>query len=519
MTGLADAVAITKASFVDQLLGKGFRRASPEDLKDILDVDLLAEYDKWPYDDIDDDIRTRLKGNITEAAAQAYMVGEVTTESSSNHPVVVGLGDGFPFSPPDVFARHDFPRSWHRNRDGTICLYPLDDRGGLPWLAVEGFLELVQRWFHESENGWQSDFPLLDIEAYIPRSSTERRLVLYSDLARLTWVKFQVDARTIRLEGSGRRASRALALPSATRFGFVTNIGEPVAPPRDWDDLARAIGRRASAVKRAILAGEISILLVRYQRDEHSGVLVLEVGPESIGDGVEIASLRGASSSVQSAILRAGEFAQQLREKRVLVVGAGAVGSHVADYLARAGIGSLGVMDFDDVKPGNLIRHLATDRHVGWSKATAVRDVIVSRLFNITDVEAFEAILIGPEHASAALRGYDLVVDATANGSVTALLHHAAAAEGGHVLSVCIKENGAIARVDILPPLKGEPLPEPEPSHPGSVSVGYEAGCYAAVSLTPHAAVAEAAALTVRTALDLLLGNPVAPAGIERDYR
>ncbi len=499
-------------------MGLGFRRASPDDIKSILDVDVLAKYDSWPYDDIDDELRAELKANIADLFAKSWLVGSINSGSQS-HSIIVELSDGFPFSPPTVYAKFDFPRSWHRNRDGSLCLYPLNDRGGLPWLDTGSFVDLLERWFKESEHGWQGDFPLLDIEAYIPQAATERRLVLYGDLDRLKWVKFQVNSRTIRLEGAGRRDPGALSLPSTTRFGYVVDIGEPVAPPRDWNDLAQAIGRRASAVKRSILAGEISIILVRYQRDVHAGVLVLEVAPEASSHGVTLSSLRGASTDIRSAMLRGGEFVAQLASKRVLVVGAGAVGSHIADSLARAGVGYLAVMDFDDVKPGNLVRHMVSDKYIGWSKASAVRDVLVTRHFNVTDVEAIEAILMLPEHATEALRGYDLVIDATANGSVTALLHHAAISEGRHIVSACLKENGAIARVDILPPLLGEPLAEPTPSTPGSVAVGYEAGCDSAVSLTPHAAVSEAAALAVRLGIGLLLGHDVQPAGIERDYR
>lgn len=518
MTGLDDAIAVTKASYVDKLLSRGFERVTPDDIKEVIGVDIHAMYDIWPYDDIDDEIRERLKVRATQAAAQISFVGQIKTRSGSQT-VIIWLLDGFPFSPPLAFPRSDFPRSWHRNRDGTACLYPGDERGGLPWLDLDEFFSLLRNWFEESESGWTGDFPLLDIEAYIPQSSSENRLVIYGDLSRLNWVKFQVHSRTIRLDGPGRCPAESLGLPSATRYGYVVDIGEPEAPPRDWDDLTILLGRRAASIKRAIRGNQIDILAVQYRRGDFCGVLLLEVKPEAVGKGIKVASLRGASSSIESVMLRAGEFAPQLNSKRVLVIGAGAVGSHVADSLARAGVGTLAVMDLDDVKPGNLVRHIATDRHVGWSKPTAVRDVIESRLFNVTQVEAIEAYLLVPDRASEAIRIYDLVVDATANGSVTAMLHHAAIAERRHVVSVCLKENGAVARVDVLPPLEGEPLPEPAPSLPGTIPVGYEAGCYSAVSLTPHAAVAEAAALATRYTLRLLLGLPVDPAGVQRDYR
>jgi len=196
VTSLDDAVAVTKASYVDQLLSRGFNRATPDDLVEVLGIDIQAQYDAWPYNDIDDELRQELKKKIAEAAAEIWFVGHIETRSGSQT-VIIGLIEGFPFSPPAAFPRSDFPRSWHRDRNGTACLYPVDERGGLPWLELDEFLSLLRRWFEESEGGWTGDFPLLDIEAYIPQSLSETRLVIYGELNRLRWVRFQVLGRTI----------------------------------------------------------------------------------------------------------------------------------------------------------------------------------------------------------------------------------------------------------------------------------------------------------------------------------
>ncbi len=64
-----------------------------------------------------------------------------------------------------------------------------------------------------------------------------------------------------------------------------------------------------------------------------------------------------------------------LSGRHVLVLGLGALGSTVAEHLARAGVGRLTLVDRDRVEPGNLVRHATQLRHVGWSKAKAVSDV------------------------------------------------------------------------------------------------------------------------------------------------
>src|SRR5580700_10011816 len=65
---------------------------------------------------------------------------------------------------------------------------------------------------------------------------------------------------------------------------------------------------------------------------------------------------------------------EKLRASRVLIVGAGGLGSPAALYLAAAGIGTLGVLDFDVVDESNLQRQVLFDTAgVGASKAQSAR--------------------------------------------------------------------------------------------------------------------------------------------------
>ncbi|MHA0110994.1 HesA/MoeB/ThiF family protein, partial [Klebsiella pneumoniae] len=71
----------------------------------------------------------------------------------------------------------------------------------------------------------------------------------------------------------------------------------------------------------------------------------------------------------------------QLRASRVLIVGLGGLGSPVAMYLAAAGIGTLGLADFDEVDPTNLQRQiLYREADVGGSKVAAAAAAL--RAFN-----------------------------------------------------------------------------------------------------------------------------------------
>lgn len=400
-----------------------------------------------------------------------------------------------------------------------MCLYHGDDLSGLPWLDVDEFLALVARWFTESESGWRGDFPFLDLELYIERAEDEKRLVIHPDLHRLTWVRFTELDRCIVLEGRGSRPRRP-AKPKFNRklFGYVVSIGEPQSPVTDWEELSSLLGERLDATKRAIQDFRVDILLVRYTRAGNEGVLALKVDCDENGV-ISIRSLRAASLAAKDLSLRAGRAAADLRGKKVAVVGVGAVGSYVADSLARSGVGSLVVVDSDVIKPGNLIRHVAGAGHIGWNKADAVKQVVERALYNITSVVPVQGSILTPGDADLLLEHCDLVVDATADGRATALLHHAAEMVGKTIVSVCLKEDGKVVRVDILPPLVGPPLlATPEmPRDPGSYV--YEAGCGDPVSMTPHAAVMEAASVATRHAIGLLTGAPLDQAGEVRDYR
>ena len=113
---------------------------------------------------------------------------------------------------------------------------------------------------------------------------------------------------------------------------------------------------------------------------------------------------------------------QKLLASRVLVVGAGGLGSPVLLYLAAAGVGTLGIADDDEVSLSNLNRQvLYTSHNLGRSKAlSAVRHL---RELN-PDVKAIpyeERIL--PTNGRELVSQYDVIVDASDNLETKALLN------------------------------------------------------------------------------------------------
>ena len=118
------------------------------------------------------------------------------------------------------------------------------------------------------------------------------------------------------------------------------------------------------------------------------------------------------------------EGQRRLRSARVLLVGAGGLGSPAALYLAAAGVGHLGIVDADAVELSNLQRQVLHDTaSVGMPKVASAE----ARLRAINphvDVAAHDARLTSA-NAMALLDGYDVIVDGSDNFPTRYLLNDA----------------------------------------------------------------------------------------------
>jgi adenylyltransferase/sulfurtransferase len=110
-----------------------------------------------------------------------------------------------------------------------------------------------------------------------------------------------------------------------------------------------------------------------------------------------------------------GEEGQRaLKRARVLLVGAGGLGSPAALYLTAAGVGTIGLIDFDTVDLSNLQRQvLHGSAAIGSSKLESARDRMRDINPNV-HVEGYSTKL-SSDNALEIARGYDLIVDGTDN--------------------------------------------------------------------------------------------------------
>ena len=109
-----------------------------------------------------------------------------------------------------------------------------------------------------------------------------------------------------------------------------------------------------------------------------------------------------------------GAGQQKLKSARVLVIGAGGLGSPVLQYLAAAGVGTLGVVDDDVVSLSNLQRQIIHDTDtIGQLKTQSAANAI-NRLNPHIKVQQWP-IRLTPENAYAMLSLYDVVADGSDN--------------------------------------------------------------------------------------------------------
>jgi adenylyltransferase/sulfurtransferase len=109
-----------------------------------------------------------------------------------------------------------------------------------------------------------------------------------------------------------------------------------------------------------------------------------------------------------------GPGQQKLKAAKVLVIGAGGLGSPVVYYLAAAGVGTIGIVDHDAVSLSNLQRQiLHTTARVGIAKTTSARETVHALNPHINVIE--HATRIDARNALELIAQYDIVADGCDN--------------------------------------------------------------------------------------------------------
>lgn len=175
---------------------------------------------------------------------------------------------------------------------------------------------------------------------------------------------------------------------------------------------------------------------------------------------------------------------RRLKNARVLVIGAGGLGSPTLLYLAAAGVGTLGIVEFDVVEESNLQRqiiHGCSD--IGRPKAHSARD-------SLAEINPFVAVVLHEfrltaDNAVALFADYDLIIDGTDNFATRYLVNDAAVlAHKPHVWGAIHQFAGQVSVFWEDAPMGPDGQPRglnyrdlyPEPPPPGAVPACAEGG-------------------------------------------
>ncbi len=118
-----------------------------------------------------------------------------------------------------------------------------------------------------------------------------------------------------------------------------------------------------------------------------------------------------------------GQF--KLLDSRVLLIGAGGLGSPAAYYLAAAGVGTIGIIDADVVEESNLQRQIIHNtKRVGQYKAESARETIEALNPDVKVITYIERL--DETNVARIIAGYDVIIDGTDNFPTRYLLNDAA---------------------------------------------------------------------------------------------
>ncbi|GAA4681814.1 adenylyltransferase/sulfurtransferase MoeZ [Nocardioides nanhaiensis] len=169
---------------------------------------------------------------------------------------------------------------------------------------------------------------------------------------------------------------------------------------------------------------------------------------------------------------------KRLKNAKVLVIGAGGLGSPALLYLAAAGVGTLGIAEFDEVDESNLQRQIIhTQSDIGKSKAVSAQESIAEANPYVNVVLHEERL--DNDNVMDVFRGYDLIVDGTDNFATRYMVNDAAYFLGiPYVWGSIYRFDG---QASVFAPTMADDAPcyrclYPEPPPPGMVPSCAEGG-------------------------------------------
>ena len=129
---------------------------------------------------------------------------------------------------------------------------------------------------------------------------------------------------------------------------------------------------------------------------------------------------------------------KKLLKGKVLIIGAGGLGAPAAMYLAAAGVGTIGIVDADEVDLSNLQRQIIhTTADVGKAKVRSAKETMNAMNPDVT-VNTYR-MFVDSTNIRELIRDYDFIIDGTDNFPAKFLINDACVLEKDHVTDVYLK--------------------------------------------------------------------------------
>ncbi|CAM3814030.1 adenylyltransferase/sulfurtransferase MoeZ [Smaragdicoccus niigatensis] len=213
---------------------------------------------------------------------------------------------------------------------------------------------------------------------------------------------------------------------------------------------------------------------------------------------------------------------KRLKNAKVLVIGAGGLGSPALLYLAAAGVGTIGIVEFDVVDESNLQRQVIHgEPDVGRPKAESARDSIrnINSLVNVV----LHTDRLEPENAVELFAQYDLILDGTDNFATRYLVNDAAVLAGKPYVwgSIYRFEGQASVFWEAAPDEQGLNYRDlyPEPPPPGMVPSCAEGGVLGVLCASIGSIMVTEAIKLITGTGEPLLGRLMVYDALEMSYR
>lgn len=418
---------------------------------------------------------------------------------------------------------------------GTICLWAEDDPAQIAGRDLDTLWARLDEWAQTAQRGFRLEDRALDAYLLFDNRSTYQAELPFGDLvgagsngyrAHLTATKR--GDRTLMIElTSTEEPAEGDVPPLRGAIYLRRDIG---TPPRNFEDLYAALTRKQrddldrglkerTPVGLAEPSGGYDFVVLAWPRHdrEHDAVVI---GFDGADEALTASAIAATPNDIAARQRRAGPDAALLADKSILIAGAGSVGGHVAVNLANSGVGRLRLHDGDYLKTANLVRHVSDKYGVGHQKTIAVA-VTINEHAPWTKVEpSADDVPYNPTALASLLERFDLVIDCTGTGPMTAALAEMCRRSNIPLITGALFHQGAIARTQrqadgdtLIAARPADPnyytLPPEDPTQPDAGFL--ELGCTAPINNAPPSAVLATAADIAHAAIDYLTGRRQRP--------